>query len=91
MEVTGCGGGQWRLLVRDDDIVGAEWGLSGNGNQGYHLNSDTLAALAERRNTVEQSIRSGRLVIEGPRDRQPRLIGILKKILSADTTANTTA
>jgi nucleoside-diphosphate-sugar epimerase len=82
-QVTGSGGGQWRLLVRGDDLVGAEWGISRNGIPGCHLNSDTLAALTGRRLTVEESIRTGRLVIEGPRDVQPRLVGILKKMVEA--------
>jgi hypothetical protein len=88
-QVSGCGGGQWRLLVRDADLVGAELGLSGDNNRGYYLNTDSLAALAQRRCTVEQAVGAGRLVIEGPRDLQPRLIGILKSFISADTAANT--
>ena len=82
LQVTGGGGGQWRLLTRDGDLVGAESGLSSNGIPGYYLNSDTLAMLADSRTTIEQALCAGRLMIEGPPDVQPRLIHILKSVVA---------
>jgi thioester reductase-like protein len=87
LQVSGYGGGQWQLLVRNGELIGAQCGLTDNDCPGLYLNSDTLAALADSRSTVEQSIRNGRLVIEGPRDAHPQLIGILKTILATKYTA----
>jgi thioester reductase-like protein len=87
LNVTGCGGGQWRLAAQGEHIVGARRGRSATGSQGYYLNSNTLAALVRRGQTVEQAIRAGRLVIEGPRERHQRLIGILKRFVAASPAA----
>jgi thioester reductase-like protein len=87
LQISGSGGGQWQLLVRNGELVGAERGLAENGYPGLYLNSDTLAALVASSSTVEQSIRSGRLVIEGPSDTHPRLIGIMKTIVANNKTA----
>jgi nucleoside-diphosphate-sugar epimerase len=64
-EVTGTRGGQWRLLLRDGKVIGVEPGLSPNDRVRYYLNSNTFSSLVEGRHSVEQSVRSGRVLIEG--------------------------
>ena len=68
LEVTGRFGGQWQLKVRDGKLVGLEQGFGEDDLFRYYLNSHTFASLVEDRASVEQAIRSGRVVIEG----QPR-------------------
>lgn len=80
-QINGSGGGQWRLLVRDGCVLGAEPGLGPATTAGYYLNSETFAALARGELTVEQSVNSGRLIIEGPRGAHDRLIRLLEKVL----------
>jgi thioester reductase-like protein len=65
LQVTGSGGGQWRLVVRDGNIVGLELGLGPADRARYYLNSSTFSSLVQGRCSVEQSISSGRIVIEG--------------------------
>jgi thioester reductase-like protein len=84
LDITGAGGGQWRLLARGNNLVGAERGLSGKSKSGFHLNVDTLAALTGGRVSLRQSLGSGRLVFEGPRDCHDRSLDILRALVAAN-------
>lgn len=83
LQVTGAGGGQWRLLSRGGELRGARRGLSGEGRIGVHLNSDTLGALADGRLSVEDALCAGRLVVEGPREAQSRAVGIVERLVES--------
>jgi thioester reductase-like protein len=81
LEVSGCGGGQWHLVVHEGALVGAAPGLGVRDVAHYYLNSDTLAALARGELTVEQSIQAGRVVLEGPPSLHRDLMGFLEKVV----------
>jgi thioester reductase-like protein len=65
LQVNGRGGGQWRLLVAGGRLVAAERGLGEADAARFYLSTQTFRSLVEGQLTVEQSIRSGRVVIEG--------------------------
>lgn len=65
LQVNGTCGGQWRLLIRDGNLVGVDLGLGPADQVRYYLNSNTFSSLVQGRYSVEQSIRSGRVLIEG--------------------------
>ena len=64
-QVTGRSGGQWRLVLRDGIAVGVESGLTPADHVQYRLNSHTFSSLVEGRYTAEQSVRAGRVLVEG--------------------------
>ena len=65
LHVSGSGGGQWRLIVRDGSVVGLDLGLGPADRARYYLNSNTFSSLVRGQCSVEQSINAGRVVIEG--------------------------
>lgn len=82
LRVVGHGGGQWRLLVRDRHVVGAALGILSEEPAGCYLHADTFAALAARQLTVERSLASGRLVLEGAGRNGLELVDIFKQVLA---------
>lgn len=82
LRVVGHGGGQWRLLVRNQEMVAAAPGIATDEAAGCYLHADTFAALAARRLTVESSLASGRLLLEGVGADGSRLIDIFKQLLA---------
>jgi hypothetical protein len=73
------------MLARCGRVVAADWGLGADHGPRCYLNTDTLALLAGKQLSVEQSIQCGRVVIEGPPSRQQAVIGILKDLVSPST------
>ena len=47
MQVTGPGGGQWRLLLRDGMLIGAQVTATDGANAACHLSSETFASVAQ--------------------------------------------
>jgi thioester reductase-like protein len=64
-QVTGRSGGQWRLVMHDGSVVGVEPGFAPPDHVQYRLNSQTFSSLVEGRYTAEQSVRAGRVLVEG--------------------------
>ncbi len=64
-QVTGRCGGQWRLVMREGTVVAVEHGLVPDDRVRFHMNSHTFSSLVEGRSTAEQSVRAGRVLIEG--------------------------
>ena len=64
LEVSGSGGGQWRLTLRNRRLVGVELGLGASEEPRLYLSSKTLAALESGRLSVADALRSGRVVVE---------------------------
>ncbi len=81
IEVTGSGGGQWRLTWHDDEVVRVELGLSAGDAARYYLTSRVFSSLVERRSSVEESLRAGRVVIEGADGNLQRYVRMLKRIV----------
>jgi thioester reductase-like protein len=65
LDVKGHGGGQWKLLARDRQVVAAEDGIGERCETVFQLTSDTFSRLAAREISVSQAVREGRVVIAG--------------------------
>jgi len=64
LEVSGGGGGQWVLLLRNDQIVGVEQTMPEHAAGSLYLNSRTFEQLARRQTSVEQSVRTGNVLLQ---------------------------
>ena len=82
-QVNGRGGGQWQLLLHDDQLCGIERGLAEQEANKCYMTSSTFRLLMERQLSVAQSIDAGRVVIEGESRRRQRLSAALEKLVSA--------
>jgi thioester reductase-like protein len=85
LQINGRGGGQWRLLVRNGSLVGAELGFGPQDRARFYLNSETFQSLVQAKVTVEQSVRYGRLLIEvppGERGVDPDLFQIFEEVVT---------
>jgi thioester reductase-like protein len=65
LDVNGPGGGQWKLLLENRRLAGAEHGLHGRCTATLHLTSKTFQRLVTRQLTVAQAVQGGRVMIEG--------------------------
>jgi thioester reductase-like protein len=80
LQITGAGGGQWRLLIRNGRIEGADLGLGEPKSAGLYLNSNTFASLATRQTSVEESINSGQLLVSEIDENKLNLEDILQQV-----------
>lgn len=89
LQVNGPGGGQWTLLG-DHELKAISLGLADNVVARLYLNASSLRRIIENRTTVEMSIATGRLLIEGPKAehaRATRLLSDLCRIVSVEKVA----
>ncbi len=84
LQVNGPGGGQWRLHVDAQRGVRADLGLPSAAAAHYYLSVATFRALAQNEMSIAESINSGRLVVQGARDRLKELIRVLEQVVSAE-------
>ncbi|HEV3138096.1 MAG TPA: SDR family oxidoreductase [Pirellulales bacterium] len=84
IEISGRRGGQWSLLIDDGRVVGIEPGLGSTDRARCYLNSHTFSSLVAGSSSVEASLRSGRVLIEGnaPGDAQQVFVTILESLVS---------
>ena len=65
LQVNGPGGGCWELLLRNGELVAAEWGLSGRAQACFYLNTHTFREVVGGRLTAGEAAASGKLLMEG--------------------------
>jgi hypothetical protein len=65
IEISGRRGGQWRLLIEAGRVVGVEPGLASTDRARCYLNAHTFSSLVAGRASAKESLRSGRVLIEG--------------------------
>jgi thioester reductase-like protein len=82
LQVNGPGGGQWQLHVDGARITSAEWGLPAAGSPGFYLSAATFGSLAAGRISLDESINSGRLVVQAPGDRAGDLLDVFKQVVT---------
>jgi thioester reductase-like protein len=81
IEVTGSGGGQWRLTLQGEQVVRVDLGSGNDDLARYYLSSRVFSSLVERRSSVEESLRAGRIVIEGANGNVHRYVRMLQRIV----------
>jgi len=86
LEVTGPGGGQWQLALREGRIAGIERGLPGPPE--FHLSAGTFGSLVSGRLSIDESINSGRLIVSarGPLE---QLKGALAQLVGRTASGQT--
>ncbi len=89
LQITGPGGGQWRLLIRKGRVEGADLGLSLPNSAGLYLNSHTFASLARRQLSVEELISTGRLLVSEVDEKILDLEDILHQVTSSEQNVQT--
>jgi thioester reductase-like protein len=87
LEVTGPGGGQWRLFVEQGELRAAERGLDGRRGPGFHLHAQTFAALAARKLNVRQAVNAGLVVIEASGLGDSRLVELMQQLIDVPQAA----
>ncbi len=65
LDVKGPGGGQWKLLLTDGQLIRTEDGLSPQCSAVFRLDAPTFLALGARKLAAAEAVRSGRLVVDG--------------------------
>jgi thioester reductase-like protein len=65
LRVSGSGGGQWHLVIRQGQLVAAGQGLRNGDGTTCCLTSDTLSQLAHGQLTWDTALHTGRLVVTG--------------------------
>ncbi len=83
LEITGRGGGQWQLVLRDGALLRAAVGVGPEDSDGYYLNSETFGAIVHGRVPVEQAVYAGRLLIRCRKRSCQELTGILEQLVSS--------
>jgi nucleoside-diphosphate-sugar epimerase len=91
LQVTGPGGGQWRLHWAAGRVAAVERGLPADVSGGFYLNSATFRALLDSELSVDESINSGRLVVQGSGDRLGELRSAMEQIVAAGGSDRTVA
>jgi thioester reductase-like protein len=84
LQVTGPGGGEWRLLIRAGQIEGADLGLGPPDSPGFYLNSHTFASLARRQRSVEESINTGRILVSNVDEKMLNCENILQQVTRSE-------
>jgi hypothetical protein len=78
IDVTGPGGGQWKLVLQDGRLTEAEDGVCSRCSAVFQLDASTFDALGSHTLAAAEALRSGRLVIKGNGLAQADLAAILE-------------
>lgn len=81
LNITGHGGGQWQLLARDGQLLGAEQGLL-DGRSQYRMAIETFAELAEGRLSPHEALETGRVQVEGNGVPKRELAALLEQVVN---------
>ncbi|MCA9116183.1 MAG: SDR family oxidoreductase [Planctomycetaceae bacterium] len=65
LQVNGPGGGQWELRLNHGRVIEARPGLTSQCTATFYLNTGTFRGLSDSRQSVDEAMAVGRLVIEG--------------------------
>jgi thioester reductase-like protein len=78
LQVSGPGGGQWKLLARDGRVLAAEDGIGEQCTVVFHVTSEMLERLVSRQTSVSQAVREGWVSIAGNGARSAVLEALLQ-------------
>lgn len=85
LDVRGCGGGQYRLLLNEGRVVGAEIGIPGEQTGTVTLATPDLESLCEGRATPRQLLENRKLTIAGWEDSIDECLNLLSGALRSLT------
>ena len=86
LQITGHGGGQWDLLLRNGSVVGADEGIDSDSSTTLGLEVETFASMARRQLTAEEAFAHGRVRVTGTGFSRQKLIGILQNLADSSQT-----
>ncbi|MGD9854397.1 MAG: SDR family oxidoreductase [Planctomycetaceae bacterium] len=83
LQVNGNGGGQWQLLVEDGRLAGADYGLPKGDSARLYLTAATFRSLMQRDVTIEDSLNTGRVLVENSPAQTATLVPLLTQLITA--------
>jgi len=83
LQVTGPGGGEWQLTIKDGRPVSATPGRPVDSAASLYLNSNTFARLVRRELTVRQSLQTAQTILEGNGLPNLSLEGVLERLVAS--------
>jgi len=86
LQVSGPGGGQWKLLARDGRVLAAEDGIGERCGVVFHLTSETLERLVARETSVSHAVSQGWVSIVGNGVRSSVLEALLQTAVTPGDT-----
>jgi thioester reductase-like protein len=81
LQITGPGGGPWRLGIEAGRVVHVDPGLGGTSSDVIRLNTSTLAALSAGELSLDHSLRAGRVMLHSQYRSQAELRSILTQVV----------
>jgi nucleoside-diphosphate-sugar epimerase len=82
LDIRGPGGGQWQLIVRNHQVLGAESGVHPEAHAVCRLDVETFADLIHGRCSLSQALSAGAAVIEGNGRSPAEYSSLLEQVLS---------
>jgi thioester reductase-like protein len=86
LEVTGCGGGQWHLWAREGRVTRAEVGLGPADAPRIYLNAETFESMVAGRLSVDESLHTGRLLLEGANGDARDYLNLFQQVVTSNKT-----
>lgn len=86
LQISGHGGGQWHLLLRDGNVVAADYGIAASCKSTLDLDVETFAMLARRQITADEAFTAGRLKVTGNGFPRQKVIRILQDFAHSSET-----
>ena len=80
LRVTGHGGGDWTILVRDGELVAADIGIGSRCTANVECDVDVFAALAAGQTTADQALAKGNLKFSGEQRVRPLLARVFLQL-----------
>ncbi len=87
LQLDGPGGGQWKLLVRNQQVVAAEKGIDERCAAVVQVSSDVLRRLLARELPVTRALNDRRIRITGDPSPSLRLADLLNALVASETPA----
>ena len=84
LDIRGPGGGQYQLIVRDDQILGAECGVHPETHAVCRLDVRTFSDLIHGRKNLRDALRAGQAVMEGNGRSVTAYSELLEQVLARD-------
>jgi len=91
LQVDGPGGGQWELLLKNDQPVAAKHGLTARSTAVFSLDSETFKRLSKQQLLVRKAVENGSVLIQGNGMPRIQLEAVLESTVSTEPMSDTVA